>query len=441
VPTDVDPLNGGWKWAASWSSAVQGPLLAGPLGSSVSPYDPQPDLSFAFPRLASEGAEDQTLRLIVKPDRWSDVVRVRLSNVFGDRPVTFGAVTVALQEYQANLVAETSTPVTFDGHRAVTVPPGERVFSDPVRLAFADSDVQPLLAGRNLAVSLAVAGATGPLSSHLYALETSFLSPPYSGDVTRVEDDRAFPYTTTSYLFLDAVDAAVPDDTLVVCAFGDSITDGTFSTPGGHDRWSNAMSRRLHAASGQRFSVVNQGIGGNAVALPVVGPPATKRFSRDVLGLSGLDTVVWLQGINDIGVGRASAESVIAGYELVAQGLHAAGVRLIGATLPPALAPSAQPPPSSPLVDTLTLAGAAHVNGSLVDSRRRVLNDFIRSSAIFDGWVDFAALTEDPETGTLKPEFVPNSGGSLGDYLHPNRAAYQVMGEAAAEAVLRSPMT
>ncbi len=63
------------------------------------------------------------------------------------------------------------------------------------------------------------------------------------------------------------------------------------------------------------------------------------------------------------------------------------------------------------------------------DANRRALNDFIRKSDVFDGVIDFDQATRDPATGSLRPEFVPESTtGGPGDKLHPNRAGYLAMG-------------
>ena len=59
---------------------------------------------------------------------------------------------------------------------------------------------------------------------------------------------------------------------VVVCAFGDSITDGTHTTFNNNDRWANTLSRRLHNAYGNKVSVVNEAIGGNRVVNPLSGP-------------------------------------------------------------------------------------------------------------------------------------------------------------------------
>ena len=65
------------------------------------------------------------------------------------------------------------------------------------------------------------------------------------------------------------------------------------------------------------------------------------------------------------------------------------------------------------------------------DEKRQALNQFIRTSGVFDGVVDFDSVTIDPATGGLKPEFVPDSTtGGAGDKLHPNRAGYLAMGNA-----------
>ena len=44
---------------------------------------------------------------------------------------------------------------------------------------------------------------------------------------------------------------------------------------------------------------------------------------------------------------------------------------------------------------------------------------------MFDAVLDFDRATLDPQTGGLKPEFVPDStAGGPGDKLHPNRVGY-----------------
>jgi len=404
------------NWVAVWAASAQGPY---PVGNATA----QPELSFAFPN-PETGANDQTFRLIVRPDLWGKEARVRLSNVFGTQPVTFDGAYVGLQTSGAALLPGSNRPVAFGGKTRVTVAPGQSAVSDPVPLSFVHHPDDPMLAGRKLAVSFHVAGSSGPMTWHAKGLQTSYVSPPGSGSVGAGQAETAFPFSTTSWYFLDAVSMTARDDTKVVVAFGDSITDGTASTLNGDDRWPDVFARRLHAAVGNRWVVVNAGIGGNqmigpadyTVAKPISGgPSALSRIDRDVTSLPGVAAVIWFEGINDFGGSSATVEDVAAGYRKGVAHLRAAlaGVKIYVATLTSALA-------STPTHGTPD-----------VDAKRQALNAFFRSGSLFDGVIDFATPTMDPTTGSLKAAYQPNSTtGGPGDKLHPNRAGYAAMGAA-----------
>ena len=252
----------GQKWVATWAASVHGPYPSGNPSA-------QPDLKFALPDPV-QGAVDQSFRLVVKPDLWGDRVRIRLANTFGSQPVTFDAIYVGVSSSAGAVVTGTNRPVSFGGQRSVTIAAGASMYSDGVDLKL---PAGALTEGRKLAVSFHIAGTAASMTWHAKALQTSYLSRPQSGAHTRDESDAAFPFTTTSWYFLDAVDVMAPSNTVVVCAFGDSITDGTLSTLNGDDRWPDVLSRRLHTAYGNRVSVVNAGIGGNRILTPEWYPP------------------------------------------------------------------------------------------------------------------------------------------------------------------------
>lgn len=402
-------------FAAAWTASAHGPY---PVGNPTA----QPELKFALPS-PERGAADQSFRLIVRPDIWSQKARLRLSNAFGTKPVTFDDVYIGLQMSGSALVAKSNLPISFAGKSSVVVQPGQSIVSDPVALSFVKSPSDPMLAGRKLAVSFHVAGESGPMTWHAKALTTSYLSGPGSGSHGREEGEVAFPYSSTSWFFLDELDMLAPK-TKTIVTFGDSITDGTASTLNGDDRWPDVFARRLHAAMGSAFSVVNEGIGGNMVAGPADytahpfpgGPSAIDRLDRDVLSLPNVAKVIWLEGINDFGNAGAEPGKVEDGVREVVKKLRAAipGVQIYMATL------------TSSMNSTNGGYGA-----KAVDEKRRAYNDFIRSAGILDGVIDFDAATLDPQTGELRAEFQPNSSvGGPGDKLHPNRAGYAAMGNA-----------
>ena len=400
---------GGAKWATVWAASAQGPY---PVGNASA----QPNLRFAFPE-PKAGARDQTFRLLVMPDLWGRQARLRFSNAFGTRPVTFDGVYAGLAMSGGAVVKGTNRPVRFAGKEGVTVAPGGSVWSDAVSLPFVKDPAE--MSGRRMAVSFHVAGESGPMTWHAKALTTSYVSRPGAGAHGAEEAETAFPFTTTSWYFVDALDMMAPAGTRVVVALGDSITDGTASTLNGDDRWPNALARRLHARYGNQLAVVNAGIGGNRVAGPAEytaehpfagGQAVAQRLERDVLSLSGVSAVIWLEGINDFaGTANTPVETVTAAMREAVTRMRAKlpGVRVIGATVVSAL-------------------GSTGAHGSVEEDRkRRELNRWIRESGVFDGVADFDAATLDTSTGGLRAEFVPDSTtGGPGDHLHPNRAGY-----------------
>jgi lysophospholipase L1-like esterase len=259
---------------------------------------------------------------------------------------------------------------------------------------------------------------------HAKAMTTSYLSMPGAGSRSSDESERAFPLSSTSWYFLDAVYMTAPSDTRAIVAFGDSITDGSASTLNGDDRWPDVFARRLHAESGNRYSVVNEGIGGNQIVGPTDyaskpfggGPSALDRLQRDVISLPGVSVVIWLEGINDFAAGGASVQAVSEGVREGVRRLRAQipSVRIYMATVISALNSSVSP-----------------YGTPEVDAKRKEFNRFIRSAGIFDGVIDFDAVTTDPATGELRAEFQPNSTtGGPGEKIHPNRAGYAAMGDA-----------
>ena len=157
--TPITPrAQGNDTWVTVWAASMQGPY---PVGNATA----QPDLSLVFPS-ADVGARDQSFRLIVRPDIWGPDARLRLSNAFGTRPITFDGVFAGLQMSGSAIVKGSNRAVTFGKKSAVTIAPGESAWSDPVVLPFWRQAADTTLAGRKLAVSFHVSGDSGPMTWH-----------------------------------------------------------------------------------------------------------------------------------------------------------------------------------------------------------------------------------------------------------------------------------
>ena len=399
-------------WVTVWTGAVQGPY---PTGITAA----QPDLAAAFPSPA-RGSHEQTFRLIVKPDLFGRQMRFRFSNAFGTGPVTFDTAFVGLQMSGAAVAPGTNRPITFGAKPTITVAPGAEAWSDPVALPFVHDPAATDLAGRKLAVTFHIPNDSGPMTWHALAMTTSYITAPDAGALGQLEDDSAYPYSATSWFFLDAVDAMAGPDTRGVVCLGDGITDGFGSTLNGDDRWPDVMSRRLHAVDGVHVVIANEGLAGNPVSGAADhpgpgGPSTTARLERDVLSLSGTTHVIWLQGEADLAAG-ATPDSVRDAMATAVAQMRARikGVKVIGATL------------------TSTRGSAVPGFGTVdADNRRHELNALIVKPGLFDSVIDFDAATVDPQTGELRPEFLsPSTAGGPGDKISLNRPGYLAMGNA-----------
>jgi hypothetical protein len=107
----------------------------------------------------------------------------------------------------------------FAGRRTVTIPAGEETVSDPVLLRF-----QPF---QDLAVSLYVQEASGGATEHLLASQTSYASPPGSGDHTAERAGDAFTLESERRAYVTGIEVVASDHVGAVVALGDSITEET----------------------------------------------------------------------------------------------------------------------------------------------------------------------------------------------------------------------
>lgn len=374
-------------WVGTWSASMQGPIN---FGGRATP---------------TEGFDNQTVRMIVRTSIGGSRVRVRLSNAFGAAPLVLGATHIAIRSSGSAISPESDRALTFSGRSSITIPPGAVMVSDPV-----DLEVPEL---GYLSISIYVPNKTGVPTWHGTGLHTTFISGP--GDFTAKPD---LPQATTqaSWFWLAGVDVTAPQGTGAIVAFGDSITDGARSTVDADQSWPSQLAWRLLREGSDReprLSVLNAGISGNRIWHDQIGNNALERLDRDVLVQTGVEEMIVLEGVNDLGFSNTpaaadqavSADDIIAGLRQIIERAHTRGIKVIGGTLTP-------------------FEGANYASPE-AEIKREAVNSWIRNGGVFDAVIDFEAAVRDPQHPTKSlPAY------DSGDHLHPNDAGYKAMADA-----------
>jgi cephalosporin-C deacetylase-like acetyl esterase/lysophospholipase L1-like esterase len=340
--------------------------------------------------------ENATVRQHMLTSIGGDAFRVRFSNQYGDGPITLDAAAVAQADGGGRIKPGTSYSLTFGGSDSITLQPGAWWISDVV-----EAPLEPV---SHLAITIQTPANPDGITGHPGSRTTSYFI--YDGSPVDAPDLSAGTMVDRWY-YLSGIDVLTDEpDAAAIAVLGDSITDGRGSTTNGNDRWPDVLSERLRAdPATAHVAVLNQGIGGNAVVRGGLGPTLLARLDHDVLAQPGVKWVVLLEGINDLGGGRTSAKEIIAAYDQVITRVHDRGLKIYGATIMP--------------------YAECFYWSEVGETKRVIVNDWIRHSGRFDAVIDFDQVARDPANPLkLLPAY------DTGDHLHLNQIGLRALGDA-----------
>jgi len=360
-------------------------------------------------------ASDATVRDLATLGVGGTAIRVRISNVFGNEPLVIGAASVGFDAGGAAVEPGTLHRLLFSGKRAVTVPVGGFVYSDPAAMTVTDTRV--------LAVSLFVRNADLVTEHPCCTKVVSYFSPNGGGNLTSSLTGRGLTTSSPWERWVDAVDVLQATGRGSIVVIGDSITDGFNATL----RWTDMLQQRIDTLpAAEQRAVVNEGITANALTSVVHtdsatggGPSGLSRLSQDAIDQAGVSEVVLFLGTNDLWFG-ATSEQLIAGYRDAIADVRERGLRIVAVTLLPR---------SSSPQERWTAFQQAEMEH---------VNRWILTSGSFDGVLNLAAAVADVYNGACDPDRLFAAYDS-GDHLHPDAAGLVAMANAIDPAVLGLP--
>lgn len=354
-------------------------------------------------------AKDITLRYPVTCAFGGQKVRLHFSNFCGTEPVTLTRVTLARAMGDREISLHNARLVTFGGEESVTIPAGEEIFSDEINFRIKPKGV--------LAVSIYLGSFTlmrtgvvaiGPLSKGFFSVGDCTFS-----QVLPLERTR----TTSTFYFFCGLDLYTEDENRAVILYGDSITAQS---------WADYLAMECMNDPYNRIAIVRRAASGtrvlreySCITYESYGLSGRHRFEREISTVSGADTVIIQQGINDIihPVGTdvnpfrpmsdlPSAGQLEEGVEEYFKIAADRGLKVYIGTL-------------LPIKGWRTYA-------PFREDLRNAFNDWARSRRDIAGCIDFDRALRSPEEPAAFA-----AGYDSGDHLHPSESAYRAMAELA----------
>ena len=323
-------------------------------------------------------------------------VRLTFDNYCGTEPVTLNKVTV--------FYGGKCYPVYLNGNREMTMDAGDRIVTDPLEVDINEGEIlQVSFYLKDFTLMRSVVFACGPLSEGLYA----------NGDETEtahidIESSRK----THLFYFLSNVSVLTSCENRAIVCYGDSITA---------QNWPDELALRCFNEGYSKTAVIRRATSGSRIlreyhclTYESYGLSGEHRFGHEV-PTDGADVVIIQQGINDIihPVGKRNnifrPMSDLPTVEELIEGLkgYIAKARSYGYKV---------------YVGTLLPMGGWRTDAPFRQAMRHEYNEFIRTTDLIDGCIDFDKALRDPE----KPDyFLPEYDS--GDHLHPSAAGYRRM--------------
>ncbi len=362
---------------------------------------------------------DQTQRVIFDNNLNGRKIRLRFSNRYSLKPLTIARISVGVaREGQVQGAAV----VSRNGNPVIELKPGEECWSDELDYSIAAGEkiaISTYVKDRQEIGSICILWAKGGLDVSLsesgdYVSGEAFTGYPMEEVYQIVREDTS---KGMAFYGFTGLQVLTDDHVKTIVAFGDSITHMSYVT--------NALYKRLYAAYPGQVALLNRGIGGNRVLRDGIhadcitgegscfGIAGVDRFEKDVFGEEQVDTVLVLEGINDImhplqfghPEEQVTSEELVKGYQQFIETAHRHHARIFGATITPC-GFDEYPEGWLPVFEEI----------------RVKTNERIREGIGYDGYFDYDAAVRDPS----RPAYAKEEY-HIGDGLHPNDAGGAAM--------------
>lgn len=344
-------------------------------------------------------------------------IRVKFSNLYGIENLLIKYAIVAKRiEKQSKL--ENITYITFNGVKELNLNVNEECYSDEldftvkegesiVILTYVPSKIK-LTSGCSLYSKRIVQVKNYPGKDFLELENIQLEDIELQGmDLNKISQNINSNEENSKEIFfygVTAIDVLTEEKTKTIVAFGDSITHQSY--------WSSELTKILYEKYSGSVSLINCGISGNRILRDssklvglgdLFGEAGIKRFERDIFSKGKVDTVIVLEGVNDLihpgheapKEDKVTSEEIIEGLKYYANKAHEYGVKIIACTI-------------------LPFTGYNEIKDESIEQTRREINEWIRTNNIYDDYFDFDSFLRSENPSILEEKY------DSGDHLHPS---------------------
>ena len=335
---------------------------------------------------------NNSLRQIFKISIGGEKFRIKISNKYGNDLLEIKSISFAISHSQGTgqIKLNTIKQLTFNNNEFITLSKGEEVYTD-----IFDYNLNSF---SEIAISIYFGKVPSDLTGHIFSMTNSFIE---KGN--KINEKNIYKYKIEHWYFISNIEVLNNKNTKGLVCFGDSITDGRFSSVDKHERWPDFLFKKLKNEKID-IAINNQGLSGSHMT--TIG---FDRFENDVINQNGANYVIVLYGMNDITKLNKNENEIIEAYKTLIRKAHDKNMLIYGATLTP-------------------FKGYRLYSEERNNIRNKV-NEWIRNSKkIYDGFdeiIDFdKVLRDDNDKNKLKSIY--NSG----DGVHLNSLGYEKMVDA-----------
>ena len=339
---------------------------------------------------------NNSLRQIIKISLGGNKFRLKLSNYYGKESLEIKSLSIAKCSEQgtSKINLATNKLFKFNNSSEIIIPKREEIYTDILDMTIESST--------EIAITIYFGNSVpNEITGHKFSMVNSYIE---KGNKIN-EEKFSNEYIITHWYFISNLEIVSDKENKCIVCFGDSITDGRFSTMNKQERWTDFLFEKIKKEKPElNLGVDNQGLSGSFLSKEGI-----ERFDKDVLNQKGIKYVIILYGINDIAKLNKEEKEIIDNFKKIIKKAHENNIKIIAGTILP--------------------FKQYRLYSEQKNLVRNKINDWIRNckniKESFDDFVDFDLIMRD-DNDINKIKDIYNSG----DGAHPNSLGYKKMVDA-----------